>query len=133
MYVELPTVPGTAESRVAALKESRELLKQDAKVSGPAIFGGGSTEPGVAPDALSLIRLSTYIETGHDYPDLHPTGKRRPIIKNIHVTVMAPGGLPEDLDHLLSHVEDGSFAEFIEDLIKSKPEEADSEKSADDN
>jgi hypothetical protein len=120
MYIEMPNVPGTAESRIAALKESRQLLKGEAKVSGPAIFGGGATEPGPVAGSTELIDLATYIETGHAYVDLHPVGKRRPIVHHQHVTVLAPGGVPdqEDIEHLLSHVADGSFEEFMQDLLK---------------
>lgn len=122
MYIELPAVPGTAESRIAALKESRQLLKGEAKVAGPAIFGGGSTEPGPVAGSTELIDLATYIETGHAYADLHPTGKRRPIVKHTHVTVMAPSGASEGLEHLLSHMQDGSFASFVEDMLKDLPD-----------
>lgn len=126
MYTEIPNVPGTPESRIAALKESRELLKQDPKVTTPAIFGGGATEPGQVGDATSLIRLATYIETGHDYLDLHPTGKRRPIIKTTNVTVVAPNGVPsqEDIDHLIGHIENGDFAEFMDSIIKEAKEKS---------
>lgn len=130
MYLETKNVPGTPESRIAALKESRELLKGDPKVSGPAIFGGGSTDPGSVAGSTELIRLATYIETGHDYVDLHPTGKRRPIIKNTTITVVAPPMVDaEDLEHLISHVKDGSFSEFMEDLLKEQPETADEKES----
>lgn len=135
MYVELPAVPGTAESRVAALKESRQLLKGEPKTTNPAIFGGGSTEPGTVAGPAELIRLATYIETGHDYIDLHPVGKRRPIVKNIHVTVMAPPSIsPEEMEHFMHHVKNGDVADFFEDLLKQaadQPESDDDEKSAD--
>ena len=134
MYVEIPAVPGTPESRIAALKEARELLKGDPKVTSPAIFGGGATEPGKVAGPYELISLATYIETGHDYSDLHPVGKARPKIVNVHATVVAPPGIDTaDLEHFLHHVENGDFSEFVQDLIKDrpKPETADDEKSAD--
>lgn len=76
MYIELPAVPGTPESRTAALRISHELLRDQTKKGG-AIFQG-SDESVSAPAAGAMIRLATYIETGHDYKDLHPSGKRRP-------------------------------------------------------
>jgi hypothetical protein len=131
MYIEMPNVPGTAESRIAALKESRQLLKGEAKVSGPAIFGGGATEPGPVAGSTELIDLATYIETGHAYVDLHPVGKRRPIIRNTHVTVIAPPSVDTgDLEHFLHHVENGDFTEFLQDTIQ-KEYEAKSEKAGD--
>ena len=132
MYIEIPAVEGTPESRIAALKESRELLKGEPKVTAAGMFASAGTIGGDVAGPGDLIRLATYIETGHDYRDTHPEGKRRPIIKNTHVTVMAPQGMSPDVEHLLSHLGDGSFAEFLEDLIKeqSKPETADDEKSA---
>jgi hypothetical protein len=125
MYIEIPAVEGTPESRIAALRESRDLLKGEPKTTSPAIFGGGSTEPGQIAGSTELINLATYIETGHSYFDTHPTGKRRPKIVNQHVTVLAPGGLPdqEDIEHLLSHVADGSFEEFMQDLLKKAAEQ----------
>jgi hypothetical protein len=136
-YTELPNVPGTAESRISALKEARELLKGDPKVTSPAIFGGGATEPGKVAGPYELISLATYIETGHDYSDLHPVGKARPKIVHQHVTVVA-GGAPskEDIEHLLHHVENGDFAEFMNDMIReaeaaaNQSAEGDSEESA---
>jgi hypothetical protein len=133
MYTELPAVPGTAESRIAALKESRELLKGEPATK-PVIFAGNGTEPGKVADSAELINLATYIETGHAYTDLHPTGKRRPKIVNVHATVLAPPGIDTaDLEHFLHHVENGDFSEFVQDLIKDrpKPEQADDEQSAD--
>lgn len=139
MYTEIPNVPGTPETRIAALKESRELLKQEPKVAAPAIFGGGTTttEPGPVAGSTELINLATYIETGHSYFDTHPVGKRRPIIKNTTVTVVAPNGAPsqEDIDHLLSHIENGDFEDVMESLIKEAKEarhEAESTKDAPD-
>lgn len=136
MYVETPNVPGTTESRISALRESKELLKGEPEVTTGSIFGGGATKPGQQGEALDLIRLATYIETGHDYLDLHVEGKRRPIVRNMHVTVMAPQDATEGLEHLLSHIGDGSFSAFMEDLMTEaekaqKPETADPEKSAD--
>lgn len=134
MYVEIPAVEGTPESRIAALREARELLKGEPKTTSPAIFGGGSTEPGEVAGSTELLNLATYIETGHSYFDTHPTGKRRPIIKNIHMTMMAPPNLDvDDLAHLIEHVKDGSFAEFVEDMLKNQtqPSEGDAAESAD--
>lgn len=135
MYVEIPNVPGTAESRLAALKESRELLKGEPATK-PVMFAGNSTEPGEVAGSTELINLATYIETGHSYFDTHPTGKRRPKIVNVHATVVAPPGIDTaDLEHFLHHVENGDFSEFVQDLIKDrpKPEQADDEQSADGN
>lgn len=125
MYIEIPNVPGTPESRLAALKESRQLLKGEAKVSGPAIFGGGVTEPGDVASSTELINLATYIETGHSYFDTHPTGKRRPIIKQVtNVTVVAPPSVDtEDLEHFLHHVENGDFTDFLKDVMKAAGDE----------
>ena len=130
MYVEIPAVEGTPESRIAALREARDLLKGEPKVTTAGMFGSGGTIGGEVAGSSDLIRLATYIETGHDYNDTHPTGKRRPIIKNTHVTVMAPQGATEGLEHLLGHINDGSFAEFMEDLIKEQSKAAEEEKSA---
>jgi hypothetical protein len=134
MYVEIPNVPGTPESRITALKESRELLKGEPKTVTGAIFSGSATEPGATAGSTELINLATYIETGHSYFDTHPTGKRRPKVVNVHATVVAPPGIDTaDLEHFLHHVENGDFSEFVQDLIKDrpKPETADDEKSAD--
>jgi hypothetical protein len=121
-YIEIPAVPGTAESRLSALKESRQLLKGEPKTTSPAIFGGGATEPGAVAGSTELINLATYIETGHAYADLHPTGKRRPKVVNVHATVVAPPGIDTaDLEHFLHHVENGDFSEFVQDLIKDRP------------
>lgn len=144
MYIELPNVDGTPASRIAALKEARELLKGEPKVAGAALFNGPTTTPGEVAGSTELVNLATYIETGHSYFDTHPTGKRRPKITN--VTVVAPvGGNPEQLEHFLEHVKDGSFVEFLErmkktgdvdvddliaDLLKGEqPEPAEDEKS----
>ena len=133
-YIEIPNVEGTPESRIAALRESRDLLKGEAKTTGPAIFGGGSQEPGQVANSTELINLATYIETGHSYFDTHPTGKRRPIQKNIHVTVVAPPSVtPDDMEHFLHHVRNGDVAEFVEDFLKDvakdQPEQGDAEES----
>jgi len=127
MYLETPNVPGTPESRIKALKEARVLLKEEPEVTNGIVFGGGSTKPGAVAPAAELIRVATYIETGHDYRDTHPEGKRRPLQRITNVTVMAPEG---ELEHLMSHLEDGSFAEFLDDMTgQGKPEAADPEKS----
>lgn len=125
MYIEIPNVPGTPESRLAALKESRELLKGEPATK-PVMFAGNSTEPGKVAESAELINLATYIETGHAYADLHPTGKRRPIIKTTNVTVVAPNGVPsqEDIDHLIGHIENGDFAEFMDSIIKEAKEKS---------
>jgi hypothetical protein len=123
MYTELPNVDGTPATRIAALKSARELLKEEPRTSNGAIFGGGSIEPGAVAGVTGLIRLSTYIETGHDYRDTHPEGKRRPIIKHTNVTLVAPPAVDaEDLEHLMSHISDGSFAEFMEEALKQATE-----------
>lgn len=136
-YIELPNVEGTAESRIAALRESRDLLKGEPRVTTPAIFGSGGTVGGEVADSAELINLATYIETGHAYADLHPTGKRRPLVRNIHVTLVAPGAPDqEDIQHLIGHIKDGSFAEFVEDMLKreaDQPDAADSDESTDNN
>lgn len=118
-YIELPELTGTPASRIVALRESKELMKGEPEVSTGSIFGGSSTKPGAKGEAMDLIRLSTYIETGHDYLDTHPSGKRRPKITN--VTVVAPvGGNPEQLEHFLEHVKDGSFLEFLDRMKKAE-------------
>lgn len=133
MFIEIPAVDGTPESRIAALREARELLKEEPKTSAPAIFGGTTTDPGAVAGPSALIRLATYIETGHDYADTHPKGKRRPLVKNTHVTLVAPTGIPtpDDIEHLLSHVSDGSFGEFVEAMLKEQAEKAEEGEKAD--
>ena len=113
MYLETANVPGTPESRIKALTAAKPM------VSGSSFL---STSGAGAED---LIRLATYIETGHDYRDTHPDGKRRPLQRITNVTVMAPEG---ELEHLMSHLEDGSFAEFLAGF-DFKPDAADPEKS----
>ena len=122
MYTELPLIEtSTPAERLAALKDAKGLLSGTPKTT--TGFFAGSTEPtdAVAPD--EMIRLAEYITTGHDYRDTHPEGKRRPVIKKItNVTVMAPEGFTpsqEDIEHLLGHITDGSFAQFIEDQVKN--------------
>lgn len=123
MYTELPLIStSTPVERIAALQTAKDLLTSTPGKTSPAIFGGGSTETVHAPETFEMIRLAEYITTGHDYRDTHPEGKRRPIIKNItKVTVMAPAHAPEptreDVEHFLHHVENGDFADFIEEAI----------------
>jgi hypothetical protein len=130
MYIELPTVPGTPDTRIEALRESRTLLKGDPKVSSPAIFGGGATEPGPVAPSEELINLATYIETGHAYKDLHPTGKKRPRVINAHVHVM---GSPseEDMEHLLHHLNE-DLPEFLKEAERQERERRDQSEKADD-
>lgn len=136
MYTELPTITtSTPAERLQALKDAKALLAASPKTTTAGIFGGTSTEPGdyVLPE--DMLRMAEYITTGHDYRDTHPEGKRRPIIKTTNVTVVAPG-MPdrEDLEHLISHIKDGSFEEFMQDLMKeteSQSGQAEDEKSAD--
>lgn len=138
MYTELPLIEtSTPADRLQALKDAKELMSKENATGLMAAFGAPTkSDPGSAVPVIDgFIRLAEYITTGHDYRDTHPEGKRRPVIKNIHVTVVAPSGIvpsQEDIEHLLSHVEDGSFQEFMEDLIKDQPESADDEKSAED-
>ena len=136
LYTEIPNVPGTPQSRIAALKESRELLKEEPSTTKASMFGGETLNPGSVGSATELIRLATYIETGHDYKDTHPQGKRRPIIKQTtNVTVVDPSGMvpgDEDLAHFLHHVENGDFTEFLKDAMNGvrEPEPAEDEESA---
>lgn len=139
MYLEIPAVDGTPESRIKALQTAKPLLTS-----------GGPFSATGAP-SLDLIRVATYIETGHDYLDTHPQGKRRPVIKEVtNVTVVAPPTVDqEDIEHLIHHVENGDFADFLKDVVaeaeaaqteanftkglwKDKPETAENDKSADD-
>lgn len=107
MYLELPAVDGTPASRIEALKAAKPLLASSTIISN------------TAASATELIRVATYIETGHDYADTHPAGKRRPIIKNTTVHVHAAGEpSEEDVEHFLHHVENGDFADFLEDAMK---------------
>ena len=136
MYTELPLIEtSTPADRLQALKDAKDLMSKENATGLMAAFGAPTkSDPGSAVPVIDgFIRLAEYITTGHDYKDTHPEGKRRPIIKNTHVTVMAPVGASEGLEHLLSHINDGSFGEFLDDMIKdqSKPETADDEKSAD--
>lgn len=111
MYIEIPNVPGTPESRIKAIQ-----------VAKTAVSGGGPFTAHSA-EATDLIRVATYIETGHDYLDTHPVGKRRPKIHNI--TVVAPvGATPGQLEHFLEHVKDGSFMDFVEEMKKTREEYA---------
>lgn len=132
-YIELPLIEtSTPFQRLTALQDAKALLAASPEVSTSGIFGGNSTKPNDFGNPDEMIRLAEYITTGHDYKDTHPTGKRRPIVKHTHVTVVAPAGATEGLEHLLSHVADGSFNQFIDDLTKdAQPETADDEKSAD--
>jgi hypothetical protein len=125
MYTELPLIEtSTPVERIAALRTAKELLTATPGESKPAIFGGGSVETVYAPDTEEMLRLAEYITTGHDYRDTHPEGKRRPVIKKItNVTVVAPEGVApsqEDIEHLLGHITDGSFAQFIEDAMRQE-------------
>jgi hypothetical protein len=136
MYTELPLIEtSTPAERLAALKDAKELMS-GAKPGGfGALFADGPAGPGSSTTAIDgFIRLAEYITTGHDYKDTHPEGKRRPIIRNTHVTVMAPPSFgPDDLEHFMHHVKNGDVADFFEDLLKDaaeKPETADDEKSA---
>ncbi|UOK18378.1 hypothetical protein SEA_BRUHMOMENT_62 [Arthrobacter phage BruhMoment] len=117
-YIELPEVTGSAATRIEALRESKELLEGEALQSSAGAFGSSKKEYSL-PGASELIRLATYIETGHDYRDTHPEGKRRPKITN--VTVVAPvGANPGQLEHFLEHVKDGSFLEFLGRMKKAE-------------
>lgn len=117
-YTELPLITtSTPTERLQALKDARELLTSKPGETNGSIFGGGGKEAVYAPAPDELLRLAEYITTGHDYKDTHPVGKRRPINKHMHVTVMAASGLPtpEDVEHLVEHIKDGSFEEFLRD------------------
>lgn len=133
MYLEIPAVEGTPASRIEALRESRDLLKEEPATSKASMFGGESHNPGSVAGPTALIRLATYIETGHDYKDTHPEGKRRPIIRNTtNVTVMAPSGADaEDIEHFLHHVEKGDFAEFIKDMVAQQDSDQETEGDGD--
>lgn len=131
MYTELPLIEtSTPAERLAALKDAKELMAGTPETSTGGIFGGATTKPRDFFDTAEAIRIAEYITTGHDYKDTHPAGKRRPVIKKItNVTVMAPAGsspTEADIEHLLSHMADGSFAEFVEDMVtKANTEDAD--------
>jgi hypothetical protein len=136
LFIELPTqTDSTPEQRLEALKAAKDLMAGSPETTTGGIFGNSTTKPRDYFDATEAIRIAEYITTGHDYRDTHPEGKRRPIIKTTNVTVVAPG-MPdkEDLEHLISHIKDGSFEEFMQDLMKeaeSQSEQAEDEKSAD--
>lgn len=133
-YTELPLIStSTPAERVQALRDARELLTAQPGETTGTIFGGGGKEAVYAPAPDELLRLAEYITTGHDYADTHPVGKRRPIEKHMHVTVVAAGlPTPDDIEHLVSHIKDGSFEEFLKDAQEQfekdndKPAEGDS-------
>jgi hypothetical protein len=110
MTSHLPEVTSTPEERLAALKEAKALLFV------PAAFSNGpltsAKVEGNAPTADQLFRVAEYITTGHDYLDTHPTGKRRPIIQNVHVSAV---GMPQEVAEKL--IGD----EFLDDLLKHGP------------
>jgi hypothetical protein len=127
MYTELPTIEtSTPADRLRALQDAKKLMSGAEPGGFAAMFTASASTPGPGREAIDgFIRLAEYITTGHDYKDTHPEGKRRPLIKNTHVTVMAPG-MPdqEDIEHLLGHIKDGSFEEFMEDMMKQAHEGA---------
>lgn len=135
MTSHLPAVTSTPAERLDALKEAKVLLFV------PAAFSGGpfsaTKVEGQMPSPDDLFRVAEYITTGHDYKDTHPTGKRRPVFKKVmNVTVMAGAGeggpSPEDLEHLLSHMADGSFAQFMEDQLAEAAKSAGDQPETDD-
>lgn len=114
MYVELPAVAGTPASRIEALKAAK-----------PLVAGTTNLFTTTGAKASDLVRLATYIETGHDYADTHPVGKRRPVVHNTTVHVHAADGVdPSDVEHFLAHVANGDFAEFLADeAVKDRAED----------
>lgn len=133
-YTDLPLITtSTPAERLQALKDSRDILASKPEEVKPTIFGGGSAKHAPAPAPEDMLRLAEYITTGHDYKDTHPEGKRRPIQKHMHVTVMA-GGAPsqEDIEHLLSHLKDDSFLDFISEQMRSKDDDSKDDGKADD-
>ena len=71
--VELTDEVGTMEDRIKALDKSKDLLAGTggglaSVFSGTAVSKGGSQYPEPTP----LMRLATFIVTGHDYLDTHP-------------------------------------------------------------
>lgn len=133
-YAHLPNIDTTTpEQRLQALRDAKELMSGNGNNGGviAAIAGNAKAAPGTSVEAISgFLRLAEYITTGHDYLDTHPTGKQRPIVNNTHVTVVAPPNLDEaDVEHLVSHIKDGSFMEFMKDLMDDDGHDSDGEKS----
>jgi hypothetical protein len=139
LYLEIPPVTtATPAERLQALNDAKALMSGNESSGSFGSLFATKSAPGAGATAIDgFIRLAEYITTGHDYKDTHPEGKRRPIIRNItNVTVMAPSGIvpdQEDIEHLLHHVENGDFAEFVRDMMNGQPEPetGDAEKSAD--
>lgn len=122
-YAHLPIIEtSTPTERLQALKDAKELMSGGGPGGIMAAIGGTKTTPGTSIEAISgFLRLAEYITTGHDYLDTHPTGKRRPIINQHNITVVAPPIVDaDDMEHLMSHLEDGSFVEFMEDMMKQR-------------
>lgn len=117
-YTELPTITtSTPAERLQALQDAKDLMSSSGTQGGltEAFFGRTKSAPGTSTEVIDgFLRLAEYITTGHDYKDTHPEGKRRPIQKHMHVTVMAAGApSQDDIEHLLSHLKDESFIDFI--------------------
>lgn len=122
-YAHLPVVETShPHERLQALKDAKELMSGNGSNGGiiAAFAGNTKAAPGTSAEAIDgFIRLAEYITTGHDYADTHPKGKRRPIINRTDITVVAPPLGGADMEHLLHHLQDGSFAEFMEKEMKS--------------
>ena len=138
MYVELPAVTVTPAERLQALKDAKQLMSGHESSGAFGSMFSSKAAPGASADAIDgFIRLAEYITTGHDYRDTHPEGKRRPVIqKNTTVHVHAADTVdPADLEHLISHIEDGSFLEYLEDQVRTPRDEdtaPDEEKGSED-
>lgn len=136
-YTELPTIStSTPAERLQALQDAKDLMSSSGTQGGltEVFFGKTRSAPGASTEVIDgFLRLAEYITTGHDYQDTHPVGKRRPIIKQTHVTVMAAGApSQEDIEHLLEHLKAGDFLEFMEkqmdDTEQDGPAEGDTNK-----
>lgn len=132
-YAHLPSIENTTpEQRLQALKDAKDLMS-GSTTGGviSAIAGSQKSTPGTSIEAISgFLRLAEYITTGHDYLDTHPEGKRRPIVNNTSITVVAPPSFDEDdLQHMVAHIKDGSFMEFMKDMMEEDAPDADGEKS----
>lgn len=130
-YVELPEISAsTPAERLKALQDAKDLMSSSGTQGGltEAFFGRTKSAPGTSSGVIDgFLRLAEYITTGHDYADTHPVGKRRPIINEQHITVMA-AEVPseEDLEHFLEHVKNGDFADFIAEQMQAAEQDDDS-------
>ena len=121
-YAYLPIVEtSTPDQRLQALKDAKDLMSSNGNKGGimTAFVGENKTAPGASHEVITgMIRLGEYITTGHDYSDTHPFGKARPIVNTHNITVMVPPMTDrDDMEHFLSHVEDGSFMDFLKEQM----------------